>query len=174
MRTDTRTWLIIVAAVLIAFLVGYGWQRFRAGGIAEELRQSEHALEVQRIEATLAVAAVEALSGSYEIARQHASEFFTALQAELERMPEPVRPPMSELLARRDAMITALSRNDVQAGPQLAQMLRRYRAALGEPVGPGSGMAPAPVTPLPADSPAAPPAADSPATARDTAPAGAR
>ena len=168
MKSDTRMWLVVVGAVLIAFLIGYGWQRMRADGIAEELQQTEHALEVQRIQATLAAAAVEALSGSFEIARQHTSDFFTTLQAELARMPDSVRPQMNELLARRDAMITALSRNDTQSGPQLAQMLRRYRTAFGEPVGPGSSIAPAPATPPGSDT--ADTAAGSPA---DTAAAGA-
>ena len=83
-------------------------------------------------------------------------------------MPDSVRPQMNELLARRDAMITALSRNDTQSGPQLAQMLRRYRTAFGEPVGPGSSIAPAPATPPGSDT--ADTAAGSPA---DTAAAGA-
>lgn len=147
MRQETRTWLIVFAAVLVAFLVGYGWQRIRAGQLAEQLEQTTQVLELQRIESTLGAAAIEAHSGSFEIARQHASDFFTKLQAVVHLAPEPVQPEMRELLARRDALITALSRNDVQAGPQLAQMFRRYRAALGEPVGPTRGIAPAPVTP---------------------------
>lgn len=147
MRQDARTWLIVFAAVLIAFLVGYGWQRMRAGGIEERLASTAQELELQRIESTLGAAAIEAQSGSFEIARQHASDFFTTLQAEVDRLPADVQPRMRQLLARRDAIITALSRNDVQSGPQLAQMFRTYRSALGEPVGPTGGIAPAPVTP---------------------------
>lgn len=147
MKQETRTWLIVFAAVIIAFLVGYGWQRIRAGQLADELDRTTTVLELQRIESTLGAAAIEAQSGSFEIARQHASDFFTRLQAIVHVMPDAVQGEMRELLARRDALITALSRNDVQSGPQLAQMFRRYRTVLGEPVGPTGSVAPAPITP---------------------------
>ena len=155
MKLDARTWLLLIAAILIAFLIGYGWQRIRANGIQEQLATTERALEVQRIESTLGAAAIEAQRGSYEIARQHASNFFTDLQAEVDSMAADAQPEMRELLARRDALITGLSRSDPQSGPQLAQMFVRYRAALGEPVGPTQT-----VTPVPVPQDTAPAAAD--------------
>ncbi len=147
MKPDVRRWLIVVAAVLVAFLIGYAWQRMRAGGFEERLQDTSRELELQRIESTLGAAAIEAHSGSFEIARQHASDFFTRLQAQLDSMPAAMQPEMRELLSRRDALITALSRNDVQSGPQLGQMFRRYRTAMGETVGPTGGILPAPATP---------------------------
>lgn len=154
MSERTRFWLIIAAAILVAFLTGYVWQRVRANNIEDRLDETRQALVLARIEATLGAAAIEAMSGSFEIARQHASAFFTELQASLDTVPPDARQDMSQILARRDAVITALSRNDVQSGPQLAQMFRNYRTALGEPIGPTPGIVPAPVTPQ-ADSAAA-------------------
>ena len=142
MREGTRFWLIVVAGVLVAFLAGFAWQRIRANGIEAELQETAHALAVQQIESTLGAAAIEAQAGSYEIARQHASEFFTRLQGYVDSVPAATQPAMRELLARRDALITALSRSDPQSGPQLAQMFVRYRAALGEPVGPTQTVTP--------------------------------
>jgi len=153
MREGTRFWLIVAAAVLVAFLTGYVWQRMRANDVADRLDDTRQELELARMESTLGAAAIEAMTGSFEIARQHASSFFTELQGSLESVPPDARQTMSQLLSRRDDLITALSRNDVQAGPQLAQMFRSYRAALGEPVGPTQGILPAPMTP-PADTPA--------------------
>jgi hypothetical protein len=145
MKFDARTWLMLIAAVLIAFLIGYGWQRIRANSIDEQRATAERALEVQRIESTLGAAAIEAQRGSYEVARQHASDFFTDLQAEVDSMPQAAQPEMRALLGHRDVIITALSRSDPQSGPQLAQMFVRYRTALGEPVGPRQNAAPVPV-----------------------------
>ena len=145
MKFDARAWLILIAAVLIAFLIGYGWQRIRANGIEERLNAAEQALAVQRVESTLGAAAIEAQRGSYEIARQHASDFFTDLQVEVDAMEPAAQTEMRELLARRDAIITGLSRSDPQSGPQLAQMFVRFRTALGEPVGPRPNVAPVPV-----------------------------
>lgn len=149
MSERTRFWLIIAAAILVAFLTGYVWQRMRANNIEDRLDETRQALVLARIEATLGAAAIEAMSGSFEISRQHASTFFTELQASLDTVPPDARQDMSQILARRDAVITALSRNDVQSGPQLAQMFRNYRSALGEPIGPTQGIVPAPVTPQP-------------------------
>ncbi len=148
MKEGARFWLIVVAAVLVAFLAGYAWQRIRANNIEDSLEETRRALLLARMESTLGAAAIEAMSGSYEIARQQASQFFTELQATLDSVPPDGRPQeLSQLLTRRDALITALSRNDVQSGPQLAQMFRSYRSALGEQIGPTQRITPAPAPP---------------------------
>lgn len=151
MREGVRFWLIIAGVVLVAFLAGFAWQRIRANSIEDQLDEARRALLLARMENTLGAAAIEAMSGSYEIARQHASQFFTELQAALDSVPPSGRPAeMNQLLSRRDALITALSRNDVQSGPQLAQMFRSYRSAMGEQIGPTQRITPVPA-PQPAD-----------------------
>jgi len=139
------------AAALLLALVGIAiWQVVRADDAERRLAQTRTELALQRHESTLALAAIEATRGSYELARQLASDFFTGLQADLGRAPAAAQPALREILQPRDAMITALSRSDAQAASQLVQLVIRYRIALGEPVGPGE---PAEAAPAPGGAP---------------------
>jgi hypothetical protein len=149
-----RVPLFVAAGVVVGLLIGFAWQHFQGAGQRSALQRAEHELVFLRLEATLGAATVEAGRGGYETARQRASEFFTGLQQELGRAPANAQPALREILDRRDTMITALSRNDPQSGPLLAQLYFRYRSAFGRPVGPGEGTLPAPPAQQPADTPA--------------------
>ena len=150
MNTNQRNTLLAVLAVLVAFGIGFGWQYADAHRLGGELAVASEALELQRLESTLGAATIEAQRGSYEIARQHASDFFTGLQSAAGTVREDLRPPLSDMLAQRDAMITALSRSDPQSGPLLAQLFVRFRLALGEEVGPQGAPPATPPRPEPA------------------------
>jgi hypothetical protein len=153
--------LIALVAAVVAFLIGFGWQYMRARGLSGGLEVAERSATFNGLEGTLGAAAIEAQRGSYEIARQHASEFFSGLQSAVGAAPEAAAPVLQQMLGERDAMITTLSRSNPQAGPMLAQMFNRFRAAMGRSVGPQGTE---PTTPPPVDSPVP---ADSP---RDTTP----
>ena len=146
--TRRETFTVTAAAAVLLLAAGFGaWQAARVRGTRDELAAVRTQLALQRHESTLALAAIEATRGSYELGRQLASSFFTGLQATVSAAPAEAREPLSQILAQRDAMITALSRSDPQAAPQLTQLLIRYRMALGEPVGPPQPAAGAPARP---------------------------
>jgi hypothetical protein len=151
MTRQEKVVLVVAAAVLLAFAGIALWQSARAIAAERRLAAVRTELALQRYESTLALAAIEAGRGSYELARQMASDFFTGLQLDLERAPAEARSALQEVLLQRDSMITALSRSDPQSGPQLVRLLLRYRIALGEPVGPRE---PAMSAPPPAEQPA--------------------
>ncbi|CAN5631157.1 hypothetical protein BH23GEM9_BH23GEM9_05550 [soil metagenome] len=136
--------LSVAAAAVIAFAVGALWQYNSARGYARDLDATRHDLAFQSLEATLGAATIEAQRGSYELARQLASSFFGGLQSELENARPDMQAAFTEILQRRDAMITSLSRSDPQAGSMLAQLFMRYRIAMGEPVGPDVDLSPPP------------------------------
>jgi hypothetical protein len=144
----------VAAALLLAMLGVTLWQVARSAAAERRLAAATTELALQRHESTLALAAIEAGRGNFELARQLASGFFTGVQDDLGNAPADARPALQELLLQRDAMITTLSRADAQAAPQLVQLLLRYRIARGEPVGPRE----------PALSPTAPPPPVGPAT----------
>jgi hypothetical protein len=143
MNRGARSGLLIAIAVLIAFGVGAGWQFARANQLSGELettRQQLEAttaeLELQKIEATLGAATIEAQRNGYVHSRQLACDFFTGLQVNVSGAPETARAPLTELLGQRDEIITALSRSNAEAGSLLARMFIRFRIAMGERVGP--------------------------------------
>jgi len=129
--------VLILAAVAI-------WQATRAASAERREADTSTLLDLQRQESTLALSAIEAGRGSYELARQLASDFFTGLQARFDSAPAESSDALQQVLLQRDAMITALSRSDPQSAPQLVQLLIRYRVALGEPVGPNEPAGPTP------------------------------
>jgi hypothetical protein len=133
-----------VAALIIGFAIGAIWQYTSARSYADRLEQTEHDLTFKRLEAMLGAATIEAQRGSYEIARQLASDFFTGLQEDLSTATAARQQEFREILRQRDSMITALSRSDPQTGAQLAQLFMRYRIAMGEPVGPDGSRSPPP------------------------------
>jgi hypothetical protein len=147
--TSREKVVLALAGILVLALLGLlVVQRTRTGQAETELERTRTLLSLQRHESTLAVVAIEAGRGSFEIARQLASDFFSGLQGDVDRAPEDAREAFRAILAQRDPMITALSRSDAQAAPQLVQLLMRYRLALGERVGPQTpAAAPAPTVP---------------------------
>jgi len=165
--TGARKGLFVAGGVVLAFLVGFGWQFTRAHSLQNQLDQAQRELTFQRMEATLGAATIEAQRNGFEPARQLASDFFTRLQAAAAQAPSAGQPQLQQILSQRDQVITQLSRGDAQAGPILADLFVRYRVAIGEsanaPPGgtePGARGAPAaPSTPpaLPANPSTAPP-----------------
>jgi hypothetical protein len=136
--TRARGAASVVAGMLVAFAIGYGWQYLRASRLQNQLEDVQAELAVQKVEAALGVATVEAQRGAYEPARQLASDAYTRLQGVREAAAEERRPEIDAILAERDATITALSRSDPQSGAILGNTLMRLRGALGE----GGGAAP--------------------------------
>jgi len=155
----TRSALFIAGGVVVAFLVGFGWQFARAHSLQGQLDQTERELTFQRLEATLGAATIEAQRGGFEPARQLASDFFTRLQAAADQAPAAGQPQLQQILSQRDAVITALSRGDTQSGAVLAGLFVRYRIAVGEtpatPTAP-AGTSAAPGTSAASARPAAP------------------
>lgn len=132
--TRFRSAALITAGVVLAFLIGFGWQYTRAIGYRGRLDQTKQTLTFQRLEATLGAATVEAQRGSYEPSRQFASDFFTGLQRDIGDAPASSTAALRSILSQRDAVITGLSRADPQSGNVLADLFEQYRAALGQPL----------------------------------------
>lgn len=110
MTSEQRNTWVAVAGIVVAFVVGFGWQNSKAREARTELdaaRQDVTALHhqqaLQQLEASLAMATVAAQFGSFERGRQLASDFFARLQelqGQAGAVPMTARPALDEMLAR--------------------------------------------------------------------------
>jgi hypothetical protein len=121
--------LLVTLGVAIAFAVGFGWQYLRAERLERRVGELERDLTFQTLATELGIAAVEANRSSYESARRMASEFFTGLQASIDQAPTEVKGELSSILARRDDVITDLSRSVPASADTLADFLIRFHLA---------------------------------------------
>lgn len=103
---------------------------------ADERDEARRSLRLSQTQNRLASAALDARRGEYEQARNAASDFFTAVRAELDRTQD--RALNAEqverarvVLASRDDVITLLARNDPASADRLADAYVAYRNALG-------------------------------------------
>lgn len=130
-------------AVVLAFGAGFGWQYYEASQVRAELVDTQQQLMVERLRVRLGQAAMAAQSGNYESARQRMSSFFTELDDAAMTLPAPLDAIAAQMLARRDDVITGLSRANPEYADILYGMLDRFRSAAGiqdqigpEPVAP--------------------------------------
>jgi hypothetical protein len=138
MKPPLRNALIVTAAVAVAFGGGAGWQFAKARQARLErdtARQAMAAIQreraLERLEASLSMATVAAQFGNFERGRQLASDFFDLLQEQADTAPDTVRSGLTEILARRDGIITVLSRGQPESGFELAALLASLQNALG-------------------------------------------
>jgi hypothetical protein len=135
--------MLMAIAVVMAFLLGMAIQYARGERLGNKLSETEGALVIARLEATLGAAALEAQRQNYEPSRQLASDFFSDLQRNIGQIPSEMRTELQQILSLRDATITMLSRRDPESGNVLVSTFARYRAAVGRGA-PQTPVAPAP------------------------------
>src|SRR5690625_4018667 len=110
--TQGRAILIALAAALLAFVIGFGWQYVRAERLNAELVEAQRTVAFQEVAVTLGAATIEAQAGSHEEARRLASHAFTRLQGVAGQLPPAILPEAQTILAQRDEVITLLSRSE--------------------------------------------------------------
>ncbi len=139
-----RSALWIGSAAVLGFLAGFLLQYGQVNRARQQVADASAAIQAARLEATLSAAVIEAQAGRFEVARQHASDFYTGLQRRL--LPVMDGAPQAEartMLAERDSIITSLARNDPASPGTLAGVLIRlretvHRAALDSSNVPGT------------------------------------
>lgn len=137
-RADRRRWsarslLLAALVVAIAFLSGFLWQYVEAREARAERDELRRELTFEELESRLAAAVIQAENDGYEGARELMSRFFTGLQSNVEEAPAGTRDELDRILARRDAVITELSRADPASKETLTRIFTRYQVAMGGP-----------------------------------------
>jgi hypothetical protein len=123
---------IYAAVLIVVFLLGFVPMWLKARGCSSSLAVAERQLNLARIQNALASAVIDARRGDYEPARQAASQFFTALGAEVDKgdasnFTRDQTDGMKPLFARRDEIITLLARSDPAAADKLSDLFVAYR-----------------------------------------------
>ncbi|HEV7904151.1 MAG TPA: hypothetical protein VGO96_09935 [Pyrinomonadaceae bacterium] len=123
---------IYAALMLVAFLVGFVPMWLKARESNNNLGAAERTLGLARMQNNLASAVIDARRAEYETARQAASQFYTSLQADIDKGDDSSLTPAQRtaaqaLFAGRDNIITQLARSDPAAAEQLTDVYVAYR-----------------------------------------------
>lgn len=129
-----RRWGIWLAALGIAFLVGFVPMWLSSRTLNENLTRTSRDLRRSQLQNTLASAVLDARRGEYESSRQSASKFFSEIQSQLdsgttEFLGEQEKPRIASALGSRDEIITLLSRSDPAATERLSDLYIAYENA---------------------------------------------
>ena len=124
-------WLIGVAVILLAFLIGLVPMWLTKLELASQFVTVEKELRRNRMQNTLASATIYARRGEYETARQNTSIFFTEVHSEMDKgndgiLSEQERIGLNRVMAERDEIITLLSRNDPASAERLSNAFIEY------------------------------------------------
>jgi hypothetical protein len=121
--------------LLLVFLLGFIPMWLKNRTCASTLAEIEHQLVLIKMQSSLASAAIDARRGDYEPARQEASQFFTALQAETDiadgsNFTPAQKQAIQPLTFRRDEIITLLARGDPASADRLADLYAAYKKVM--------------------------------------------
>ena len=127
---------IIGVILLLVFLIGLVPMWLQKRDVAANLVTVEKQLHKTEIKGMLLQSIVEAKRGEYEAARQGASDFFTKLNAEIEKgeegaLTETEREKLKTVFANRDALITMLAQRDQASTERLTDIYVDYQNAMG-------------------------------------------
>jgi hypothetical protein len=131
-----RKVILYAAILLFVFLIGLVPMWITSRARAHERDAALATLRISMLQNALGNAAIDARRGEYEVARQAASDFFTNLQAEIDRgrdsvFTETQRSNLRALFDSRDDAITLLARSDPASADRLLVLYVKYRQALG-------------------------------------------
>lgn len=153
MQQKLTRWGIFAAILLIVFLIGLipMWMQKRA--VTNELATTQKQLRKAEIKGLLTSAIVESNRGEYEPARKDTSEFFTRLQAEIDKGEESAltkaeRDKLATIFTNRDATITMLAQRDQASTQRLTDIFVNYQKTIGQTLTPAPSVVPsvAPIT----------------------------
>ena len=125
-------WGIFAIVLIIAFLVGFIPMWMKANDCAAQNEITQKALTRSEISNLIAKAIVDSRRGEYESARQNTSDFFTKLDAQVEKgetgaYPAAQNEKFKSVFTDRDAIITLLAQRDPASVERLTDIYLIYR-----------------------------------------------
>ena len=122
---------------LVGLLVGFVPMWLRARQRTSERDQALHDLQRSELRTELLAAALDSRRGQYETARKELSQFFTSLNAAVNRKNDVDVTPdqlksFQPMFSERDELITLLARNDPASADRLSDLELAFRKALAQ------------------------------------------
>jgi uncharacterized protein HemX len=128
-----KRWLLILVGALAIYLAGFLPPKLKLRQFERNRESDRTELRLNKVQLSLASAALDARRGEYELARQEAAAFFTALDDELNKtnsgFSAEQRAALEELMRQRDELITLLARSDPASAERLANLHVAFRQA---------------------------------------------
>lgn len=162
--SNLRRWGIYALILLVVFLLGLipmWWQKRQ---VSNELETTQKQLRKSEIKGLLTTAIVESKRGEYEPARKNTSDFFTRLNAEIDKgetsaLTKEERGKLKTIFDNRDSTITMLAQRDQASTERLTDIYITYQQAVVQTLSASPS-----VVPTVSTSPMSSPAASSPAS----------
>lgn len=134
---NVRRWGIYALVLLVVFLLGLIPMWLQKRQVSNELETTQKQLRKSEIKGLLTAAIVESKRGEYEPARKNTSEFFTRLNAEIDRNDQSAltadeRAKLKTIFNNRDSTITMLAQRDQASTERLTDIYVTYQQALGQ------------------------------------------
>lgn len=135
-REKLIKWGLFAVALIVAFLIGFIPMWMKANDYAAEHEVTRKTLARSEISNLITTAIVNARRGEYEAARQSASDFYTRLDAEINKgetsaYPTAQNENLKRVFENRDEIITLLARRDPASVERLTDIYLAYRQAIG-------------------------------------------
>ena len=160
--SNLRRWGIYALVLLVVFLLGLIPMWLQKRQVSNDLETTQKQLRKSEIKGLLTTAIVESKRGEYEPARKDTSDFFTRLNAEIDKNDESAltkeeRGKLKTIFDNRDSTITMLAQRDQASIERLTDIYVNYQKAVGQTLSTAPSVAPTTAT-TPVSSPIASPA----------------
>lgn len=160
-KSGLTRWGVYALILLIVFLLGLVPMWMQKRQVSQELDTTQKQLHKSEIKALLTTAIVEAKRGEYEPARKATSDFFTRLNAEIEKGDESAltkeeRDKLKSIFTNRDSTITMLAQRDQASTERLTDIYVNYQSGVGQTMTTSTSVSPI-ISASPAVSPASTP-----------------
>lgn len=158
--SNLTKWGIYALILLMVFLLGLIPMWLQKRGVDAELVSTQNQLRKSEIKGLLTSSIVESKRGEYESARKNTSDFFTRLNAEIEKGEESAltsdeRDKLKQIFNNRDSTITMLAQRDQASTERLTDIYVNYQKAVGQTVTNSPSISPT-ISTSPAASPVTP------------------
>ena len=115
--------------LLAAFLIGFVPQYMDKARLRDELGTTRLDLRMAELRDLCGMMLLEVQGQNYGLAREFSTQYFEKVRQVAEDVPDPLGPPLGELLTSRDSLNALLAQADPASSSQIQMLCRRTHEA---------------------------------------------